>query len=151
MNIFWLDEDIQKASQYMVDKHVCKMILETAQLLTSVYYYTGQPSPYRLTHKDHPCSVWARTSLSNWNLLRQFGLAMQAEYHYRYEKYHKSGLLIARLEPPNIPAIGLTPKPLCMPDECKCDDVVQSYRNYYNGYKRHLFSWTKREVPDWIT
>jgi hypothetical protein len=39
---------------------------------------------------------------------------------------------------------------LAIPDECKTDDAVESYRNYYRTDKRYLCKWTKREVPDWF-
>ena len=37
----------------------------------------------------------------------------------------------------------------CMPDECKVDDVVESYRNYYLMHKRHIAQWKKRNIPEW--
>ncbi len=42
MNIFVLDWDIKKCVKYHVDKHVVKMILETAQLLCGVHHMTDQ-------------------------------------------------------------------------------------------------------------
>jgi len=33
MNLFYLDEDLEKCAQYHVDKHVSKMILEAAQII----------------------------------------------------------------------------------------------------------------------
>ena len=42
MNIFFLDENPTLSAQYHVDKHVVKMILETAQLLCSVHHVTEQ-------------------------------------------------------------------------------------------------------------
>jgi len=37
MNIFYIDEDPVQAAQWMVDKHVVKMILESAQLLSTAH------------------------------------------------------------------------------------------------------------------
>ena len=37
MNIFYLDEDVQKCAEYHVDRHVVKMILEYAQLLSTAH------------------------------------------------------------------------------------------------------------------
>jgi len=51
---------------------------------------------------------------------------------------------------PSLPDIGLTQLPKCMPDEYKVDSVIQSYRNYYNGEKKHLFDWKNRNKPNWI-
>jgi len=153
MNIFWLDDDMDKCVQYYTDRHIVKMITETAQILCSVYYYTEQDemAHYNLTHKNHPCCVWARESLNNWLWLRDLGLKMYEEYRYRYQKpQHKSGEVIKHLVTPNLPRKGITPRPLCMPLECKTEDVVQSYRNYYNQCKRHIFSWKNRDIPYWI-
>ena len=82
MNIFVLDTDPIKAAQYHADKHVVKMITETAQLLNSTYYFTNEKdkASYKLTHKNHPCSIWARESLDNWVWLKQLGLALYDEY-----------------------------------------------------------------------
>jgi hypothetical protein len=37
MNIFYLDKDPKKAAQYSCDKHVVKMILESAQMLCTAH------------------------------------------------------------------------------------------------------------------
>ena len=150
MNIFILDTDIEKCAQYHVDKHCVKMILEYAQLLSTTVNLSGGTAPYKTTHKNHPCAIWARDSLSNWHYLRDLGITLHKEYQYRYGKTHKSGLVIESLGEPNIPDIGLTPFAQAMPDEYKCDDAVIAYRNYYLGAKANLFSWKDREVPEWI-
>ena len=73
MNIFFLDNDIRKCAIYHCDKHVVKMTLETAQLLCGVHHIIGGDAPYKLSHKNHPCSIWARESLSNYMLLSELG------------------------------------------------------------------------------
>lgn len=153
MNIFILDMNHKKNAEYHTDKHIVKMITETAQLLCSVYYFTNHPelSSYKLTHKNHPCSIWCRESLSNWVWLRDLGLALYDEYKYRYNnKIHKSGEVIRNLLIPNLIDKGLTKFPQAMPLEYKELDPVKAYRNYYKGDKTHLFKWTKRTVPYWI-
>ena len=74
MNIFILDLDPQSCAEAHCDKHVVKMILETAQLLSSALWITGVEAPYRLTHKNHPCAIWTRESLDNYMWLCQLGL-----------------------------------------------------------------------------
>ena len=59
MNIFVLDQNIEKCAKYHCDKHVIKMILESAQMLSSVVRIQGFDIGYKLTHKNHPCSIWA--------------------------------------------------------------------------------------------
>lgn len=66
MNIFVLDSDPEIAAKYHTDKHVIKMILESAQMMSTVVRYVGLDAGYKSTHLNHPCTIWARTSLSNW-------------------------------------------------------------------------------------
>jgi hypothetical protein len=155
MNIFFLDENPTLSAQYHVDKHVVKMILETAQLLCSVHHVTDQVTdqvPYKLSHKNHPCAVWARESLSNYLYLCELGLELGKEYTYRYGKRHKSIDVVnwCIVNKPNIPDIGFTTPAMAMPDEFKVDSVVESYRNYYMGAKSDLASWKNREKPFWF-
>jgi len=155
MNIFFLDFDVEKCAKYHCDKHVVKMILETAQLLCSAHHVTIHDTihvPYKLSHKNHPCSIWVRESLSNYLYLCELGLALGEEYTYRYGKTHKSIEVIqwCLTNRPNIKDIGFTTPPLAMPDEYKVDSVVESYRNYYKGAKSTIVSWKNREKPDWF-
>ena len=155
MNIFFLDENPTMSARYHVDKHVVKMILETAQLLCSVHHVTDQVTlqvPYKLSHKNHPCAVWSRQSLSNYLYLCELGLELGKEYTHRYGKRHKSIEVInwCIVNKPNIPDIGFTTPAMAMPDEFKTDSVVESYRNYYMGAKISLASWKNREKPFWF-
>jgi hypothetical protein len=155
MNIFFLDENPKLSAKYHVDKHVVKMILETAQLLCGVHHATDQVTdqvPYKLSHKNHPCAIWARESLSNYLYLCELGLELGKEYTYRYGKRHKSIEVIewCIVNKPNIPDIGFTKPAMAMPDEFKVDSVVESYRNYYMGAKSDLASWKNREKPFWF-
>ena len=155
MNIFFLDENPTLSAQYHVDKHVVKMILETAQLLCGVHHMTPQVTlqvPYKLSHKNHPCAIWARESLSNYLYLCEMGLELGKEYTYRYGKKHKSIEVIewCIVNKPNIPDIGFTTPAKAMPDEYKVDSVVESYRNYYIGAKNGFASWKNREKPFWF-
>jgi len=154
MNIFFLDWDVKKCSQYHCDKHVVKMILETAQLLCSAHHITNQVTdqiPYKLSHKNHPCAIWVRESLSNYLYLCELGLELSKEYTHRYGKRHKSQDVIewCLTNRVNIPDKGFTEPPKAMPDEFKVKDVVQSYRNYYMGPKSKFAVWKNRNVPEW--
>lgn len=46
--------------------------------------------PYRLTHKNHPCSIWTRKSKANYMWLAELGLELCTEYTHRYDKIHKT-------------------------------------------------------------
>jgi len=153
MNIFLLDKNLEKCAQYHVNRHVVKMILESAQLLCSVHHICGElEPPYKLAHKNHPCSIWCRASLTNYLYLCELGLELSKEYTYRYNKHHKSTDVIQWClnNLPNIPDIGFTPPALAMPDQYKVDDFVQSYRNYYIGEKKSFATWKNREIPYWF-
>lgn len=152
MNIFILDKDHAKNAEYHNDKHVVKMILEYAQLLSGAVRISGIDSGYKLTHQNHPCAIWARESLSNWMWLKSLSKALNQEYKFRYSKQinHKSYDKIESLPIPNIKDIGLTEFRLAMPNDVKVSDAVLSYRNYYRNYKQHIATWKNRNRPEWL-
>ena len=154
MNIFVLDQDPRVCARYHNDKHVVKMILETAQLLCGVHHVTESnlDVPYGLSHKNHPCSIWARKCLENYIWLCELGMELSTEYTHRYGRRHKSQDIIewCLINLPNLPEFGrITDQPKAMPDECKTDDVVESYRRYYIMEKRGFCNWKNREIPNW--
>ena len=153
MNIFILDYNPMQNVKYYFDSHVVKMVTETAQILSSAYYFTGEEdlAQYKLTHKNHPCCRWARENISNWRYLYILGLCIYSEYQYRYEKEHKSGEVLLKMEFPTLPKGLITELPKCMPEEYQCDSVVESYRKYYiYGKKENLRKWKNREKPEWF-
>ena len=153
MNIFILDTDHSTSALYYVDKHVVKMPLETAQMLCTALSTTGIVTPYKATHKNHPCNLWIKESLSNYYWLCDLGIAICKEYTFRYGKKHKCEEVIewCKNNPPSLPNIGLTKQPLAMPDDCKIlNNPILSYRNYYIKEKKHLHSWKNRTTPYWI-
>lgn len=149
MNIFFLDRDIQKCVESHNSRHCVKMILEYSQLLCSALHMTGKPAPYKLTHKNHPCAVWARQSICHWNYLKELALALCKEYTYRYGKVHKSQAIIESLETPSLPDNGWSDPPQCMPEESKRSDVVEAYRAYYITSKSAIAQWKNRKAPEW--
>lgn len=158
MNIFYLDTDPCKAAMMMADKHVVKMILESAQLLCTAHHILDGSAPesfYKATHVNHPSAKWVRESQYHYNWLLAHLNALLAEYTHRYEKIHKverTGLNTAleRL-PTNIPYTSVAkPAPCCMPPEFIKFGAVFNYREYYRVAKAHLHSWKKRSPPNWI-
>lgn len=152
MNIFVLDRDIRKCAEYSVDKHVTKMPLESTQILCTVVNESGGSSPYKTTHKNHPCTIWAKESLSNWLWLKDLAIALNEEWQFRFNhtRNHKSVDVALSLTAPDICDIGLTEFHQAMPDQYKSPDVVQAYRDYYIGEKSHLAKWSKRSTPEWF-
>lgn len=151
MNIFYFDENVDICARDHCDAHVVKMILESAQILCTVLWMNNIPAPYRSTHKNHPCTVWANQSLSNWNWLKSLTAALNREYKYRFnhDENHKSYDVIATLNPPPIIDLGLTEMPQVMPDEYKNNSPEIAYRQYFSARKVHLAKWTKRNAPEW--
>lgn len=154
MNIFVLHTDAKLAAEMMCDKHVPKMVLETAQLLCSIY--PNGKAPYRRTHYNHPCAKWARQYSENYWWLLQHGHHLAMEYERRYHKMHKSykviswcidhwhQLELSRKAPKDIEFVQ------CMPEQYKIpNDPVQAYRNYYIGEKARFAKWKYTDPPDW--
>ena len=156
MNIFVLDNDYVECAKLHVDKHVVKMILEHAQMMCTVHHLIGgydYKIPYKSTHVNHPCNKWLRDSIENYEWLYNMTSALNDEYRYRYDKNvnHKSFDVIESLPFPDLPDVKMTRFARAMPDECKIDnDIVASYRNYYNVAKQDILKWTKRDIPAWI-
>jgi hypothetical protein len=178
MNIFYLDHDVKKCAEMHNDKHVVKMILEYAQLLSTAHRVldgtivvglskTGRKQSryvlsdnresllYSATHLNHPSAVWVRQSKENYIWLANMLLALCEEYTYRYGKTHKverDGLCFVLLKniPNNIANRDFTQPTPAMPDEVKISgDSIKSYRNYYINNKTHLANWKKRTTPEW--
>jgi len=176
MNIFYLDEDPQVAAQMHADKHVVKMILESAQLLSTAHRFLDgeqyvqlsknnrrlkrwrlqddrEDLLYKATHINHPSAVWVREKASNYAWLYSLFGFLCDEYTYRYNKVHLTDTKLRVMlssHPSNIPSGDFTEPALAMPDYCKLDDAVSSYRKYYIEEKSSMFSWKKRDIPYWI-
>jgi hypothetical protein len=161
MNIFFLDWNPHQAAKYHCDKHVVKMILECAQLLYSAHWVLTPSrvpeSAYKKTHINHPCSIWVRESIENYEWLCELAIALCSEYTYRYGKIHKTQKHIEWLirNPPfDIPPVHKTPVRLAMPDEYKIEDPIESYRLFYRESKmkqRGIVNYTKRDWPEFLS
>jgi hypothetical protein len=155
MNIFVLDRVAGLAARYHCDKHASKMILETAQILSTVHHLHGaEDVPYRPTHKRHPCVLWAAETRANYFWLWDLGKELGNEFEFRRGKRHKSSEVIDKLrqapEAMDRMSTVRTPFAQCMPDEFKDDDAVQAYRNYYLHAKKDIATWDwGREPPPW--
>lgn len=175
MNIFFLSFNTTKAAQQHADKHVVKMILESAQLLWTAQFiaYAAQnmlppleSAPmnkqktqrgYRPTHRNHPCAKWVRETLANYRWLCSLATELIAEYHYRYPMSppHACEEHIAWLtaNPPPLPDTQLTWPALAMPDEYKISkNPTACYRAFYKGSKqaRGITQYTRRPAPSWL-
>jgi hypothetical protein len=89
MNIFVTDFSPYTSAFILDDKRVNKMVLETCQLLSTAINVCGGAGPYKTTHKNHPCSIWARETKGNYDWLLHHFEALLKEYTSRYGKTHK--------------------------------------------------------------
>lgn len=176
MNIFVLDSDIKKCAQYHCDKHIVKMILEYAQILSTTHRVLDgkqkailsksgrkqkiwvledmhlESTLYKAVSVNHPCNIWARQSKANYIWLHTLLTECLIEYYDRYGKEHKTSSILLDLfpTPDNIPERPMTPFAQAMPDECKVEgDAVQAYRNYYNMHKHRFAKWKNGNTPSW--
>lgn len=161
MNLFVLDKDPVKAAQLQCDKHVVKMIVESAQMLSTAHRmldgtFEKRPSKsgktmskywrlpderehtfYKAVHMHHPCTVWTMKSNNNYTWHWVHFAALCDEYTYRYGKIHSTDKLLKNALknlPHNIPVGPMTPQPLAMTSNPECmnyNDIVGSYQKFY--------------------
>ena len=166
MNIFVLNEDPSQAARDMCNKHVVKMLVETAQILSTAFRlkmeeHTGVPDRqesfnrlYKATHRKHPAIQWTMESVHNTDWVWQHAEALYREYVERYKKHHKTGQVLNEFN-------GLrwlmwqgygawqqhTPFVQCMPNELKGADAVEAYQRYYITSKARFARWAPRARP----
>lgn len=161
MNIFILDKNPIIAAQLQCDKHVVKMIVESAQMLSTAHRMLdgnqlSVPSKsgkrmvkawtlpdaretvlYKAVHMNHPCTVWTMKSNNNYTWHYIHFIALCDEYKHRYGKTHSTDTLlreVLKTPPTNIPVGYLTQQPLAMNTNPECKfphDPVKSYRMFY--------------------
>ncbi|NNK81921.1 MAG: hypothetical protein HKO92_02235 [Flavobacteriaceae bacterium] len=174
MNIFVVDTDPVIAAQMLCDKHIVKMTLESAQMLSTAHRlidgqltyiiknqrkvkYWEHPTLddilYKAAHVKHPCTLWTCESIENYNWHYLHFVTLCNEYTKRYGKVHKSDTKlrdILKTTPKNIPIKSLTRFALAMPEEYKCESAVKSYHMYYKMDKARFAKWDKlNNIPKW--
>tara|TARA_X000000368_G_scaffold252742_1_gene199808 strand:- start:306 stop:872 length:567 start_codon:yes stop_codon:yes gene_type:complete len=176
MNIFYLHEDPVQNAKWHIDKHIVKMPIEYAQLMSTAHrlldgeMYLGKTAIgrnikrwrlhderedilYKASHINHPSAIWVRESIENYFEMYKLYMAVLAEFTNRYGKVHGSSKpSIALIRPPsNIPMVKGTQLPQCMPEICKVkNNPILAYRNYYIVEKNSFASWKNREIPEWF-
>lgn len=157
MNIFYLSQHPGEAAKFHNDKHTIKMILESAQLLSTAHrVLDGELAPfgvYKATHINHPCAIWVRSGIPQYSWTANLFTELMKEYTHRYGKHHACEKLAVILHryPLNIPDATWSDPPQCMPDDCKVDgDPVKAYRNYYIKHKSGFANWRNRNIPIWF-
>ena len=173
MNLFFLSVLPTECAEYHCDKHVVKMILEIVQMLYTAHILAKSDNlmvdHYRkISNHNHPMAIWIRKCSSNYLYAAEVGISIAHEYTKRYHKVHSCEKHVKWLyehlpEFNNVDyikkctfatndyfiSLGMTPIPLCMPEDCYLDDPIKSYRKYYLLHKKHFATW-KVSIPCWF-
>jgi len=123
MNLFLIDLLIESSVKSLCDKHVVKMILETAQVLWCAWHFHTDKNvldrveshynikPYKKTHTNHPISIWIREHVNHYEYTVRYGLLLCHEYTRRYGKIHKTQQHLEILFHMGFPTIEGVPPP----------------------------------------
>ena len=177
MNIFFLSKDPQECAHQHCDKHVVKMVIETAQLLSTAHRlldgteWTDRTANnrrikrwrldsdlddvlYKASHINHPDNIWVRDSKTNYEWTYDFFHQLCLEFTRRYQKehltYQKLDKVLNRV-PTNLQDKPWVDPPQCMPDYCKTSNTVEAYRNYYRNEKQAFARWDRlNNTPEWM-
>ena len=167
MNIFILDRNPKIAAQQQCDKHVVKMIVESAQMLSTAHRildgtkvkrpsvsgkrivnYWEHPNSnlektlYKAVHPGHPSTLWTMESIENYYWHYEHWISLCDEYEFRYKKIHSTKQLLEEVlntPPKNIPMVEKTPFKLAMKDFPQCQFPDDPVKSY------RLFYQTKQE------
>ena len=110
MNIFYLHNNPVICARQHCDKHVVKMILEYAQILSTTHRVCDGTQTieisngrkikrwtlnddrnnvlYKATHINHPSTLWARSSNKNYQWLFSLWVQLLKEYYYQIGRAH---------------------------------------------------------------
>ena len=177
MNIFYLSENPEQSAKWHCDKHVLKMIIEYAQLLSTAHRMldgeevkvlsnTGKQMVtqyklsdyrenhlYKCAHINHPSNIWVRSSKDHYIYTMELWNNLNREYTERYNKVHVTFKKLCQYLnqlPNNIDKnVGFQEPPQCMPDDCKEISAVKAYRKFYKAHKREFATW-KNGTPTWF-
>jgi hypothetical protein len=177
MNIFYLSSNPKACAEMHCDKHVVKMIIEYAQLMSTAHRILDgeeyidttangrkikrwrmkdekfENGLMKASHVNHPSGVWVRQSKQNYMWLNRMWNYLLLEYTHRYNKRHACSkyMEVLYIWPENIPDVPFTEPPPAMPDYCKVpSDSISSYHKYYINEKIRFAKWKNREVPLWF-
>lgn len=156
MNIFILDNDPVLAAIYQCDKHIVKMPLESVQMLCIPFWEQNISAPYKLAHKNHPCSKWARHSKANYEWLIIHTNELFKEYTRRYGRIHKSEQVfhwcVREYEKLEFKSNEQTTFAIAMPEFCLIsENAVDCYRYYYAKVKKSFARWKSGSEPEWYS
>ena len=175
MNRFIIDHHPEAIAKSLCDQHICKMVLEEAQMLNTAVRihapeFAEEAGLYKIAYQNHPCTIWARENSMNYMFGVRLMKAMNDEYMWRYPERKENGkwvvnkghtsmrhfdaLVEAVKYMPNTHNF-MTPHPQCFSghDHCKTDEdwPVIAYRRFYKVDKSSFARYNKgRDMPQWM-
>lgn len=155
MNIFYTSTSPYECAYNLCMVHVNKMIIETAQMMSTAHFVLDRQKYDELyflmkpTHINHPSNVWVRSSWSHYDWMREHLAALLAIYIFRTGKRHKVEDRYIHLMhvPKNIPISGFVDPPRAMPDDLKYDTSIITTEAYQLYLDRKYNEWVNRERP----
>lgn len=159
MQLFVLDYLPQNAAMMLCDKHLRKMCLENAQILSCLLAEREVLPWYmpKVYNPRHPVVLNLNTpGKINWCI--DYNDFLHQEYFFRFGKDHSyrklAGIYRAGL---SVPLSDGKPETLDFARNFKdfvpvSQDIVQAYREYY-CYKKKImksFVYTRRPEPEWL-
>lgn len=163
MNIFAVSDDTKECAAALDDQRLVKMVLETAQLLSTAHCLViGFNLGYTPTHKWHPCTRWAAASHGNFRWLTSLGFELATEYEYRFFRKHASKRVIMEAYLNEARLIDYLPSARTPFVNCARNAKLGlDFTGYpvHDAYKLYLSTkwrtsdrnaqWTRRIPPDW--
>ena len=157
MNIFYLDDCPIVCASIHCDQHIHKMILESAQLLSTAVHLRFSireiPPPlasvlYKPAYVNHPCSIWTRASNNNMLWLCELALALQNERESVSNCGEHSSIPVIRTSYEFLQAINPycesrfhTPHIFCGPATISHRMGMSTIQKYKEFYRRKALRW----------
>ena len=175
LNLFYLHEDPIKSAELHCDKHVVKMIIEYAQMLSTAHRMLDgeqitamqngrriqrwnlngdkdlhtlemQTTLYKASHINHPSTKWVRENAIQYQYAYDMFVALCDEYTYRYGKVHLTDKKLRKLLD-NLPN-NITLGVYSEPPQCMPDDVkTESTITAYHKY----YAVYKKDFAKWTS
>jgi hypothetical protein len=168
MNIFALAPTPQESARMHCDQHLHKMILESAQMVSTAFHARGFKLSwlYKPAYEKHPCTVWAATKISNVVWLLELAKELEVIREELGHPYHSSSEIIKFCYDYLQEEFGLcsdllaSPRIFCGPAFLKLQSkllVEEKYQLYYQ-YKhkqwldtRQPMSYRNRPLPTFLS
>lgn len=146
MNVFFTNTDPILCAREHCTIHRNKMIVEYAQILSTAHHcFDGLTEGiYKMTHKNHPSSMWVRKSAKHYDWVLKCALELCTMYTEDTGKVHKTEEILRNLMWHNpVPDRGFKKPPVAAPEEFK--SLAESHSTEY-AYQQYL----QEKFKEWL-